>query len=94
LYATVVSKAAVGRWTAARLRASGPVNPYTNPSKVEGFRRLPTNRRGFFNNEIQSGASSDIKATITGDSIDVLSSLVSRVSGGSPELKIAAERTA
>ena len=71
------------------------MNPYTKPSKIEGFRRLvPTKQWGFFSREIQSGAFSDTNMTITGDSKDVLLSLVSRISDGSIEWKMVANKMA
>ena len=69
------------------------IKAHTNPSRIEGFWRLPINRRGFFTKEIQSRASSAIRATITGNSSNVFLSLVSKVSGGSMELKRVADRT-
>ena len=51
-------------------------------------------RQGFFTHEMESGALSNIRAIITGDSNKVLLSFVSKVSGGSTERKKAADKRA
>ena len=80
--------------TAVRFRLLGPVKPYTMPSNTNGFNRLPMYQRGFFSKETVSSASSDTKAIILGDSNEVLTSFVSKVSGGSVEWKKVAKRSA
>ena len=88
----VVSRAEAGMLTAARFWASGPMKPYTMLSRTEGCNKLLMYQRGFFTSEMQSRALSDTRAIITGDSNEVLSSFVSKVSGGSTEQKKAAIR--
>ena len=64
-----------------------------SPSNGVGSTRLPTKHLGFFRRVIQSGSASETKATVKGDSKAVCSSLLRRTSGGSTELKRAAEDT-